>query len=350
MAIRTVVVGASGYVGAELIRILWGHPDVELVGAFARRSAGARLDTVLPQLAGLTEIIIGQFDADQIAAMADVAFTALPHGQSAHCAGQLLDRGVTVIDLSADFRLEQSIYSHWYGEHPRPELIAAAVCGFPEVGAAQRKALADARLVACPGCYVTASTLAIAPLLKVGLIEASPILIDAKSGASGAGRGLSQGTHLPEVGESIRAYNVAGTHRHTPEIEALLQRATGHDCAITFTPHLVPMSRGILVCGYGRPTDSARPLADYQAALKNAWHHEPFVSVLADDRLPDTAHVRGSNRAHVAVRFDSRTGTVIALSAIDNLVKGASGQAVQCFNLVQGLDETRGLNFLPLFP
>ncbi len=350
MAIRTAVVGASGYTGAELIRLLWAHPEVELVGAFARRAAGRTLQNVFPQLTGLTDLDVEEFDAEKIAAAASVVFTALPHGHSARCIGELVDRGVKVVDLSADFRLDLETYQTWYGEHPRPDLLPRAVCGLPEIGPAQRRKLTESDLVACPGCYVTASTLALAPLLATELIKPSPVIIDAKSGASGAGRSPGLGTHLPEVGESIRAYKVAGTHRHTPEIEALLQRTTGIAPRVTFTPHLVPMSRGILVVAYAQPSDVDKAPSDYQAAIEAAWAKEAFVSALGPDQLPDTAHVRGSNRAHVAVRVDQRNQTVLAFSAIDNLVKGAAGQAVQCFNLMNGLEETAGLNMVPLFP
>ncbi len=344
MPVRAALVGASGYTGAELIRLIWGHPKVELVGAFARKSAGRRLDAVLPSLAGMTDIEVGAFDADVIAAGCDVAFTALPHGASATCVGELVDRGVRVIDLSADFRLDQATYEQWYGEHPRPDLLETAVLGLPELF----EGIEGSMLIACPGCYVTTALLALAPLLRSEMIAPAPIIIDAKSGASGAGRGPGLGTHLPEVGEGIRAYKVAGTHRHTPEIEVLLSAAANCSVSVTFTPHLVPMSRGILACAYARP--GARfDAASLEGVVVDAWSGSNFVSALRD-RLPDTAHVRGSNRAHVAVRYDARTETVLAFAALDNLVKGAAGQALQCLNLALGWDERLGLDLAPLFP
>ena len=345
---RAAIVGASGYTGAELARLLVGHPELELAGVYARRRAGEPLAAVVPSLAGVSDLEIARYDAGAVAGAADVAFTALPHGASAEIIGELIDRGVRVVDLSADFRLRDvEVYRRWYGEHPRPDLIDRAALGFPEL-AGCREALAGARLIACPGCYVTASVLALAPLLAAGLIERAPLIVDAKSGASGAGREPGSKTHLPEVGEGIRAYKVAGDHRHTPEIEALLEIAAGDQCAVTFTPHLVPMSRGILAVAYARPVDADRDPQVYRAALEEAYAAEPFVSVISS--LPDTSWVRGSNRAHVWARYDRRTGTVLAMSAIDNLVKGAAGQAIQSLNAAMGWPETLGLEQAPLFP
>lgn len=345
---RAAIVGASGYTGAELARLLVRHPELELAGVYARRRVGEPIAAVVPSLAGVIDLEIAAFDAEAVAADADVAFTALPHGASAEVVGELIDRGVRVVDLSADFRhRDAEVYRRWYGEHPRPDLIEQAALGLPELGTC-RAALAGAQLIACPGCYVTASVLALAPLLAGGLIEPSPLIVDAKSGASGAGRNPGLGTHLPEVGEGVRAYKIAGDHRHTPEIEGLLTEVAGAAVGVTFTPHLVPMTRGILAVGYARPADPGRAPAAYQDALRSAYAGEPFVSVI--DALPDTSWVRGSNRAHVTARFDQRTRTVIAMSAIDNLVKGAAGQAIQALNAAMGWDETLGLEQPPLFP
>ena len=339
---RAAVIGASGYTGAELVRLIVGHPELALAGVYARRRAGEHIAAVLPSLAGVVDQTIEAFDADAVAAACDVAFAALPHGASAAVVGALVDRDVAVVDLSADFRhRDVATYETWYGTHPRPELIERAVLGLPELSR-QREALVGARLIACPGCYVTASVLALAPLLAAGVIEPERIIIDAKSGASGAGREPGAGTHLPEVGEGIRAYKVAGTHRHTPEIEALL----GHGARVTFTPHLVPISRGILAVAYATPT--RREPSVHMATLASAYRGEPFVTAV--ERLPDTSWVRGSNRAQVTARYDERTDTVIAMAAIDNLVKGAAGQAVQSCNLAMGWSETAGLGAAPLFP
>lgn len=347
------ILGASGYTGAELIRLLLAHPHVRIAGLFAHRSAGEAIDDVFPQLRGHLSMPLQPLSADRVAKVAEVAFCALPHGQSAVIAAELLARGVAVIDLSADFRLrDPAAYAAWYGtpelpEHPAPALLAEAVYGLPE---RYRERIKNARLVACPGCYPTATLLAIAPLVERGLITADSLIIDAKSGASGAGRSPSQATHLPEAGEGVRAYKIAGSHRHTGEIEQEIAALCGRDVALTFTPHLLPMSRGILSCVYATPTDSERDAAVYRDALAEAYEREPFIVVLPPGHLPDTAQVRASNFAHIAVAYDRRARRVLALSAIDNLVKGAAGQAVQCLNLMRGFTETAGLMATPVFP
>jgi N-acetyl-gamma-glutamyl-phosphate reductase len=354
--VPVAVIGASGYTGAELMRILARHPAVAITTVMARRAAGQRVAEVFPHLASAVDLAIDAFDADAVAATCKLAFAALPHGESAPVVAALRERDVLVIDLSADFRLRDgNTWAAWYadpvqtvkGAHPAPALLDKAVYGLPE---RHRAEIRNARLVAAPGCYPTAAILAAAPLLSAGLIAPDGIIVDAKSGASGAGRSPSPATHLAEAAEGVRPYKVAGTHRHTPEIEQELGDAAGRELRVLFTPHLLPMSRGILSCVYARPTDPARAADAYRAALATAYASEPFVDVLAPGALPDTAHVRGSNRAQVTATFDLRTGLVLALSSIDNLVKGASGQAVQCMNLVLGLPETSGLDQLALFP
>ncbi len=352
--VRVAIVGASGYTGAELCRLLLGHPRVELAVVMAKRAAGQRLADVFPHLRGVVDLPVEAFDADQVAARAAVAFAALPHGESAAVVAALRARGITTLDLSADFRLhDAATWATWYGAgdhpaHPAAALLPQAVYGLPE---RHRAALRGAGLVAVPGCYPTATILAIAPLLAAGLVSPAGLVVDAKSGASGAGRSPGLATHLPEAAEGVRAYKPGGTHRHTPEIEQELALASGHAAlALTFTPHLLPMSRGILTCVYAAPTEPARPAAAYREALIAAYAGEPFVEVLPEGALPDTAHVRGSNRAHVQVVVDARARRVLALAAIDNLVKGASGQAVQCLNAVLGWPETLGLTGAPVFP
>ena len=351
--VRVAVIGASGYTGGELVRLVLGHPRLALTTVAARRAAGQTVAAVFPHLTGLCALPIVAFDADQVAATADVAFAALPHGESAPVVAALRARGVTVLDLSADFRLRDPAgWARWYGSaehphHPAPELLAGAVYGLPE---RHRAALAGCGLVAVPGCYPTATILAIAPLLAAGLVRARGIVVDAKSGASGAGRTPGLATHLPEAAEGLRPYKVGGSHRHTAEMEQELGLAADAEVPILFTPHLVPMSRGILACVYAEPTDHARPAADYRAALADAYAAEPFVDLLPAGQLPDTAFVRGSNRCHVQVVHDARSGRVLVMSAIDNLVKGAAGQAVQCLNAVRGWPETLGLAHAPLFP
>ena len=357
---QVAVVGASGYTGAELVRLLLGHPRAELaVLCGSERSAGVRIDRLFPQLAGVLDCEVEPFDPARVADRAEVVFLALPHGASAAAAAALVGQGgggPVVIDLSADLRLrDAAIYREYYGPHPHPELLERAVYGLPEL---HRDELGGARLIAGPGCYPTATILAAAPLLARGLIAPRGLVVDAKSGVSGAGRSAAQPYHFPEVGEGIRAYKPAGGHRHTPEMVQELSRVAAGGGAgraqggvtLTFTPHLVPMSRGILSCVYGQPTDPARPEADYQAAVAEAWASEPFVTALDGGRLPDTSHVRGSNRAQVAVRLDARAGVVVAMAAIDNLVKGAAGQAVQCMNLACGFAETEGLTAVAPFP
>jgi N-acetyl-gamma-glutamyl-phosphate reductase len=333
--IRAAVIGASGYTGAELVRLLLGHPGVELAGLYARASAGRPIAEALPQLAGVVDRVLEPVDPDAIAAGCDVAFAALPHGESAPVVAALVARGVPVLDLSADLRLaDPDAHRTWYGADPEPELRARAVYGLPE---RHRDALRGARLVAVPGCYPTAAILAVAPLLD--LVD-GPLVVDAKSGVTGAGRTPTAATHFPEVAEGIRPYKVAGTHRHTAEMEQEL------GLRVTFTPHLVPMSRGILACVYARP----RAPADVHAVLARAYAGEPFVTVLPAGAVPDTAHVRGSNRVHVAVHVDRRADVIVAMAAIDNLVKGAAGQAVQCMNLALGLPETAGLGAVAACP
>lgn len=354
--VSIAIIGASGYTGAELVRLLAGHPHAELTVVMARRAAGQRLVDVFPHLRGRVDLPIEAFDAAAVAARAQVAFCALPHGEAAPVVAELVARGVTTLDLSADFRLhDAAAWADWYASeahpaHPAPALLPGAVYGLPE---RHRDALRGATLVAVPGCYPTASILAIAPLLAIGLVARDGLVIDAKSGASGAGRSPSPATHLPEAAEGVRAYKVAGAHRHTAEIEQELGEAAGAALNVLFTPHLLPMSRGILSCVYAAPVDADAAAADpdrFRRALEAAYAGEPFVDVLPAGRLPDTAHVRGGNRAHVTAVYDPRSRRVLAMAAIDNLVKGASGQAVQCMNLVAGLDEGAGLRGAAMFP
>ncbi|MBI4508799.1 MAG: N-acetyl-gamma-glutamyl-phosphate reductase [Deltaproteobacteria bacterium] len=349
--IPVVVVGASGYTGAELLRLLVAHPRVHVVSVHAKTRAGEPLSTVFPQFGGQLDLTLEPLDPSSIARRARVAFLAMPHGEAGPTAAILHELGMTVIDLSADFRLRSpEEHAAWYGggnHDPQQHLRSVAVYGLPE---RYRDKLKDARLIAAPGCYPTASILAIAPLLEAGLVSAQDIVIDAKSGVSGAGRSPALPYHFPEAGEGVRAYKIAGSHRHVPEIEQELTVAAGHPVRVMFTPHLVPMSRGILACVYAKPTDPSRPARVYRDALVARYSAEPLVTVLPEGQLPDTAFVRGSNRVHVTAAYDSRAERVIALSAIDNLVKGAAGQAVQAMNCALGLPETMGLVGGALFP
>jgi N-acetyl-gamma-glutamyl-phosphate reductase len=313
---------------------------LELVSIVGNTTAGQAVADVLPSLRGIIEDAVQPFEPDAIAKQADVAFCALPHAASAEAVSALRQRGQRVLDLSADFRFEDlSVYEAWYGKHPVPERLPEAVYGLVEL---HREELRNADLIAVPGCYPTASTLALAPLVKNGLIRTDGIAVDAKSGASGAGRGVSSATHFPEAAEGVRAYK-AGAHRHGPEIEQELSRLAGGPVKIAFVPHLVPMTRGILATCYAQPAGSSVTAAKCVEAARALYAGSPSVHVLDAGQHPDTLWVRGSNRAHVGYVQDRNSGTVIAMSAIDNLVKGASGQAIQCLNVRFGLDEGAGL-------
>lgn len=346
--IRVVVVGATGYTGAELTRLILGHPELELKGLVGHSTAGEPIARVMPALAGIVSDEVAAFDAETIAAQADAVFCALPHAASAEKVAELRDAGLVVLDLSADFRLRSlETYREWYGEHPAPDRIDEAVYGLAEL---HREAIRNADLIAVPGCYPTSAILPLAPLLRAGLVDLSaPIVIDAKSGVSGAGRAAKARTHFPETAESLRAYAIAGRHRHTPEIEQELSRAADTDVRVIFSPHLVPMTRGILSTAY------IRPLGDVDAARCTAHARElyadsPSVHVLEPGSCPDTLWVRGSNRMHISYTDDARSGWIVAQGALDNLVKGASGQAIQCLNVRFGLDEGVGLRQPALWP
>lgn len=344
--IRVSIVGATGYTGAELLRLVLGHPSLELAKIVGQSKAGQRVEQVLPSFTGLIEGEIERYDAEAIAASSDAVFCALPHKTSAPIVAELAEKGVVVFDLSADFRLrERSVYEEWYGPHGAPESFGSAAYGLVEL---YRESLRDAKIVAVPGCYPTAATLSLAPLIKAGLVSEDGIVVDAKSGVSGAGRSPGPATHLPESAEGIRAYKVA-THRHTPEIEQELSIIAGRDLRVLFVPHLVPMTRGILTTSYAIAKNGADAAKATEAA-RELYQGSPSVVIRDPGVCPDTLWVRGSNRLQIAYAEDKRTGRLIALAAIDNLVKGASGQAVQCLNVRFGLDEGAGLLGAPSWP
>lgn len=344
--IRVSIVGATGYTGAELLRIVLNHPSLELGKIVGQSKAGMRVEEVLPSFAGLIQGTIEHYDPDAIAAASDAVFCALPHKASAPIVAELSSKGVVVFDLSADFRLrELSVYEQWYGPHAVPERFGSAAYGLVELG---REAIREASIVAVPGCYPTAATLSLAPLIKGGLVCPEGIVVDAKSGVSGAGRSPGPATHLPESAEGIRAYKVA-SHRHTPEIEQELSRLADQEIRILFVPHLVPMTRGILSTSYAQARDGAT--AEQATAIaRELYAGSPSVIVRDPGICPDTLWVRGSNRLQIAYANDPRTGRIIAMAAIDNLVKGASGQAVQCLNVRFGLEEGAGLMSAPSWP
>ena len=343
--IRIGILGASGYTGAELIRLLARHSAADIRLLSAERSAGKPVEAVFPHLSGLDlPRLIHIDDADWSGL--DLVFCALPHGTTQEVIAAL-PAHLKIVDLSADFRLHDlAAYETWYGHaHRAPDLQREAVYGLTEIN---RDAIRGARLCANPGCYPTASQLPLIPLLEAGLIEAEDIVIDAKSGVSGAGRAAKESSLFAEVAEGIHAYGVA-SHRHAPEIEQGLSEAAGRPVAVTFTPHLVPMNRGILATTYVRLA-KGESAAELSRVLAERYAEEPFVQVLPLGSVPATRHVRGSNHCLIGVVADRVPGRAILISAIDNLVKGASGQAVQNMNLMTGLPETLGLEQPALFP
>jgi N-acetyl-gamma-glutamyl-phosphate reductase len=337
--IRTGILGASGYTGAELMRLASGHPDLEVVYATADSQVGTRVGDLYPSLAGAyPDVAFESLDPARTEGL-DLIFLALPHGASQGVVPDLRKRVPVIVDLAADFRLKDpALYPVWYGEeHTAPELLDEFRFGIPELF---RRDLTGAPLVAAAGCYVTAAALALAPFVRAGAIETSGVIVDAASGVSGAGRALKHTTNFGTANEDFTAYSLL-THRHTPEIE----QATG--AQVLFTPHLAPMTRGILATCYARPA-APTSNADLFDVLHAAYDLEPFVVVR--DESPSTKATYGSNCAHVTARYDERTGWVMVLCALDNLVKGASGQAVQCANLALGLDETSGLTTIGVYP
>ncbi len=343
---RIGIIGASGYTGAELARILCNHPEVELTVATSRQYAGQPLAKVFPSLQGKTSLVCEDVALDAMVDRADLFFTAVPHKTAMEIVPQLLAAGRKVIDLSADFRIhDASVYEQWYQPHSAREFLTEAIYGLPEI---HREQIKQARLVANPGCYPTSIILALAPLLKEGLIRPETIIADSKSGASGAGRAAQTGTLFCEVADGFRAYKVAA-HRHTPEIEQELGLLAGQPLSISFTPHLVPMSRGIFSTVYAAAGRSCTN-DELHDLYRTFYSNEYFVRVCAKDQLPATQYVRGSNYCDLAPRYDARTGRIIVLAVIDNIMKGASGQAVQNMNLIAGFGEQTGLVSAPLFP
>ncbi|MDD5463191.1 MAG: N-acetyl-gamma-glutamyl-phosphate reductase [Methylococcales bacterium] len=342
--IRAGIVGGTGYTGVELLRILALHPDVEVAVVTSRTDAGQRVDSLYPGLRGYIDVVFSLPELEPLA-QCDVVFFATPNGTAMLMAGQLLEREVKVIDLSADFRLKDAEeWSHWYGiQHACPDLIADAIYGLPEVN---REAIRRADLVACPGCYPTAVQLGFLPLLENGLLDVKCLIADVKSGVSGAGRKAEIATLMSETGESFKAYAVSG-HRHLPEIIQGLELFAGTSVGLTFVPHLTPMIRGIHATLYGQTKAS---LEDVQALYEQRYATEPFVDVLPQCSHPDTRNVRGSNMCQISVHQPQGGQTVVVLSVIDNLVKGAAGQAIQAMNLMFGLQEDIGLKIVAFYP
>ena len=345
--LRTAIVGASGYTGGELARLLCNHPAATLTVATSRQYDGSPLSEVYPHLRDRVDIICRNLDSTEIIDQADLIFCAVPHKTAMDVVPAFLDAGKKVVDLSADFRLKDvDVYEQWYQPHSASELLSEAVYGLPEI---YREKIRTARLVANPGCYPTSITLALAPLMNSGLIDPARIIIDAKSGTSGAGRAAQVGTLFCEVTDGFRPYKVGGVHRHIPEIEQNLSDLAGSPVLVSFTPHLLPVSRGILSTIYV-DLRQMTTLTEITALYDNMYTQEPFVRLLEPGTLPTTQQVRGSNYCDISLSLDERTGRLIIVSAIDNIVKGASGQAVQNMNLMYGFDEDAGLQQPPLFP
>lgn len=345
--IRAGIIGSTGYAGAELVRLLAGHPQAEVVWYGSRSYIDQKYADIYRNMFQIVDDVCQDDNLEKLAEQADVIFTATPQGFCASMMKEEILSKVKVIDLSADFRIKDvKTYEKWYGiEHKSPQYIEEAVYGLCEIN---REKIRGARLIANPGCYTTCSILSLYPLVKAHLIDLSSIIIDAKSGTSGAGRGAKVDNLFCEVNENMKAYGVA-THRHTPEIEEQLGYAAGESVVLNFTPHLVPMNRGILVTAYA---NLKKPVSyeEVKAVYDNCYEKENFVRVLDRDVCPQTKWVEGSNYVDVNFKIDERTGRIIVMGTLDNLVKGAAGQAVQNMNLAFGLKESEGLELVPMFP
>ncbi len=345
--IKVGIIGATGYAGGELVRILTAHKEAEIVWYGSRSYIDQKYASVYQNLFQIVDDKCMDDNMEVLAEQADVVFTATPQGFCASLMNEEILSKTKIIDLSADFRIKDvNIYEKWYGiEHKSPQYIDEAVYGLCEVN---REQIKNARLIANPGCYTTCSILTAYPLAKEGLIDMNTLIIDAKSGTSGAGRSAKTANLFCEVNENMKAYGVA-THRHTPEIEEQLGYASGENVVLNFTPHLVPMNRGILVTEYAKLKKQVS-YEDVKAVYDKYYENEKFVRVLERDVCPETKWVEGSNYVDINFRIDERTGRIIMMGAIDNLVKGAAGQAVQNMNLLFGLKESEGLDLIPMFP
>ena len=345
--IKAGIIGATGYAGGELVRILTGHKDAEIKWYGSRSYIDRKYAEVYQNMFQIVDAVCMDDNMEELASQVDVIFTATPQGLCASLVNEEILSKTKIIDLSADFRLKDvKVYEEWYKiQHKAPQFIEEAVYGLCEIN---REDVRKARLVANPGCYTTCSILTAYPLAKEGLIDMSTLIIDTKSGTSGAGRGAKLPNLFCEVNENIKAYGVA-THRHTPEIEEQLGYAAGEKVVLNFTPHLVPMNRGILATEYAKLTKDVS-WEDVKAVYDKYYASEKFVRVLDQDVCPETKWVEGSNYVDIGFKIDPRTNRIIMMGAIDNLVKGAAGQAVQNMNLMFGLEESEGLDLVPMFP
>jgi N-acetyl-gamma-glutamyl-phosphate reductase len=344
-SLPVAVLGATGYAGVELLRILIRHPRVHLTAVTSQQYAGKRVSEIYPALAGRCDLVLEELDVKNVAARAALAFAALPHETSMDVVAGLIEQNKRVIDLSADFRLhDPNLYQRWYRPHKTPHLLARAVYGLTEL---HRKAIGKARLVANPGCYPTGAVLGLAPLFAKKMVRGT-VVIDAKSGVTGAGRASTVDLSFSEVNDNFKAYNI-GVHRHAPEIEQELGELLGAPVSVLFAPHLLPINRGILSTMYVElkkiPAEN-----DLERLYKQFYRDEPFIRVLSPGTFPQTKDVRGANDCAIGFRFDARTERLVVITAIDNLVKGAAGQAVQNMNLMYGWPETEGLRQTALVP
>jgi N-acetyl-gamma-glutamyl-phosphate reductase len=344
--IKAGIIGGTGYTGHELIRFLCRHPRVIIEGISARSGAGQMYTDIYASMRGFAGLVCEEFGDGGLIDRSDIIIAALPHGLSGEIVAEAVIKGKKVVDLGADFRFSDvKTYETWYDTvHPCPELLESAVYGLPELN---KNLIKDAKIVGNPGCYPTCSILALAPLIREDMLEENSIIIDAKSGVSGAGRTLRPGSHYCECNESVKAYGVAG-HRHTPEIEDQLSRMAGRKVAVSFTPHLVPMQRGMLATVYG----SLKEDVDAQKLHRlyaDFYRNEYFVRIMEPGIMPATAQVKGSNFCDIGMAVDRRAGRVVVCSVIDNLVKGASGQALQNMNIMFGFDEKEGLDIPPVY-
>ncbi|GAB4208960.1 MAG: N-acetyl-gamma-glutamyl-phosphate reductase [Coleofasciculaceae cyanobacterium] len=342
------IIGASGYGGVQLIRLLMDHPGVEVVYLGGESSAGKPYSELYPHLSHCVDLTIEPIDLDIIASRCQAVFLSLPNGLAYQMAPTLLAKGCKVLDLSADYRFKNlETYKNWYGgERNDQETAALAVYGLPEL---YRDRIAEAQLVGCPGCYVTTSLLALAPLLKQGLIIPETAIIDGKSGTSGAGRTAKTNLLLAEADNSLAPYNVA-RHRHTPEIEQICSDLAGHEVTVQFTPHLIPMVRGLLATVYATLRDPGLVREDLVTIYTAFYRASPFIRILPVGTYPQTKWACGTNLCYIGVEVDPRTDRAIVMSATDNLIKGQAGQAIQCLNLMMGWDETLGLPQLGFYP
>lgn len=346
--LKVAICGGSGYTGAELLRILRGHPRVKVVAATSERFAGKTIPEIYGHLRDYSDLVLEPLDRERLLKRADLFFMALPHGASQGAVDFFYSKGRKVIDLSADFRLKDPlVYEEWYRTpHNFKKTLKSAVYGLPEIG--HRSSIKKASLVANPGCYPTGALLGLYPVLKGGLVDAASIVVDSKSGTSGAGRKSAEAYSFCEINESFRAYAV-GTHRHTPEIEQEMSGILKKKATVDFTPHLVPIDRGILSAIYAKLRKKASH-KEVSVLFKKAYAKEPFVRVLEEDVLPNVKNVRGTNLCEIGLKVNERTGTLVIVTAIDNLVKGASGAAVQNMNIMMGFEETTALKAVALHP